>query len=345
MAYTTINKSGQYFNTVLYAGTGGNRVIDGVGFQPDWIWIKQRDNGAYSHMTFDAVRGVGKALVPDTDAAESNQSNGVSAFSSDGYSLGDFSAGNYSSRNYAAWHWRAGGGAGSSNTDGSINTTSTSVSTTGGFSISKYTGTGSNATVGHGLGVAPKMILFKRLDNNDDWTIYHNEGFGATKKIDLNNTGAASAVANVFNNTDPTASVMSVGTNGRTNASGGTYLALAFAEIRGYSRFGTYTGNGNNDGPMVYTGFAPAFVIQRDIDNQRDWTLVDSKRDPFNPRNDRFTTNESSAEVENNAIDLLSHGFKVRQDQTNSNAAGQKYLYMAFGQSLIGTNGCVAPAQ
>ena len=259
MAYTTINKQTDHFNTKLFTGTGSTNAQTGVGFQPDMVWFKNRSE-VYSHQLYDVVRGVTKRILPDLTTAEETDANGLTAFGTDGFTVGSNVGINKSSNNIVAWNWKAGGGQGSSNTDGSINTTYTSVNTTAGFSISKYTGTGSNATVGHGLGVAPKMIIFKRLDSADDWTIYHTS-LGATNKIDLNNTGATSAVASVFNNTAPTNSLMYVGTNGRTNASSGSYIAYAFAEKTGYSKFGSYTGNGNADGTFVYTGFKPSWVM------------------------------------------------------------------------------------
>jgi hypothetical protein len=337
MAYTTINKSTDYFNTKLYSGNYQSHAITGVGFQPDWVWIKERSSTS-SHRLMDAVRGVGKGLSSDNTTAEESLAALLTSFDSDGFTVGADNGVNQNNQTYAAWNWKA-NGAGSANTDGSINTTYTSVNTTAGFSISKYTGTGSNATVGHGLGVAPKMIIFKRLDSADDWTIYHNK-LGATKKIDLNNTGASSTVSSVFNDTAPTTSVMSVGTNGRTNASSGTYVAYAFAEKTGYSKFGSYTGNGSTDGPFVYTGFKPAWIMVKATDATKSWYMWDNKRSTSgsNVVDDQLLANTTDSEFDGSNIDILSNGFKFRGSGSGENGSGTNYIYMAFGQSLVGSN-------
>ena len=339
MAFTTVNKQTSYFNTKLYTGNGGTNAVTGVGFQPDLIWIKERSSTS-SHNLVDAVRGVTKRISSDNTGVEETLSGIVSSFDSDGFTNGADNGVNENSQTYVAWNWKA-NGQGSSNTDGSINTTYTSVSTVSGCSISKYTGTGSNATVGHGLGVAPKMIIFKRLDSADDWTVYHHI-FGATKKIDLNNTGAVSTVSSVFNDTEPTSTVMSVGTNGRTNASGGTYIVYAFAEKTGFSKFGQYTGNGNADGAFIYTGFRPEFVMVRRYDNTEEWQMTDAARDKaVSPNFARLKADNTTAESTNTTwakIEKFSNGFKLGGTDSVSNGSGNSYIYMAFGQSLVGSN-------
>jgi hypothetical protein len=363
MAYTTINKSSDYFNTKLYTGNGGTQSITGVGHQPDFTWIKQRDNGAYSHMAFDAVRGVGKSIIPDTNAAEGNQTNGITAFGTDGFSIGDFSAGNYNGRNYVAWNWKAGGGQGSSNTDGSINTTYTSANTTAGFSISKYVGTGSTATVGHGLGAVPKMLIIKDLSASTDWTIYHvgvnqaTPSNSAQSRMVLNTTASSEGDGSFFNNTTPTSSVFTIGSSSAVNLSGRNYVCYAFTDIVGYSKFGSYMGNGNPDGTFIYLGFKPAFVMfKRSDGGTENWALLDSTRSYANVSNHTLAANSSNAESSfgggesvfgaSNKVDILSNGIKIREASAYNNTSGAAYIYMAFAEApLVGTNGVTAKAR
>ena len=231
----------------------------------------------------------------------------------------------------------AGGSQGSSNTDGSINTTYTSVNTTAGFSISSYTGTGANATVGHGLGVAPKMIIFKNLSSTNNWDVYHGS-LANTERLNLNANTAKSTAASAFNSTSPTTSVFSIGTAGNTNASGSSMIAYAFAEKTGYSKFGSYVGNSNTDGPFVYTGFKPAFVITKETSDTSHWGMWDNKRLGYNPDQKRLVANEEGAESSTGSLDLLSNGFKLTSSSGSLNTSGNNYIYMAFGQSLVGTN-------
>ena len=238
---------------------------------------------------------------------------------------------NNNSDTYVAWNWKAGGGQGSSNTDGSINTTYTSVNTTAGFSISKYTGTGATATIGHGLGVAPKMIIIKQTNTTRNWVVGH-DGIGWTKYLYLDSTNAQ-GTGNFFNDTAPTNSVFSVVNDGGVNGSGGTYIAYCFAEKTGYSKFGSYTGNGNADGTFVYTGFKPAFIIFKRTNTANDWFMVDNKINPFNVTDKMLRPNLSNAEQSFNNIDFLSNGFKPRGASDGFNASGSTYIYMAFAES------------
>ena len=261
-AYTTINKPSLHFNTKLYTGNGGTQSITGVGFQPDWTWIKKR-SGVGSHSLFDSVRGVTKLISSNTTNAEATLSGGLTAFGTDGFTVGSDGDVNGNSATYVSWNWKA-NGAGSSNTDGSINTTATSVNTTAGFSISTYEGTGSAATVGHGLGVTPAVVLVKNIDASQNWLMYH-QGIGATKYARLNLSNGQGTSSGPWNNTAPTSSVFSIGADGAVTGSGQTHVAYCFSEVRGYSRFGYYTGNNNADGPYVYTGFKPAFVLIKNV--------------------------------------------------------------------------------
>ena len=337
MAYTTINKSTDYFNTKLYTGNSGTQAITGVGFQPDFIWNKQR-NGTNSHYLFNAITGTGKFLKSNSTDAEGTNTDTVTSFDSDGFTLGSAAGNNGSGNTMASWNWKAGTGQGSSNTDGSINTTYTSVNTTAGFSISTYTGTGSNATVGHGLGSVPKMIIVKRTSATDVWRVYHGS-IGATKHLVLNTTAGDASGSNVWNDTAPTSSVFSISTDSAVNASGATYVAYCFAEKTGYSKFGSYVGNGNADGTFVYTGFKPAFVIVKCTSTTgNNWVMIDNKRLGYNVDNNRIYADLSDAEDTTDVVDLVSNGFKHRFTGGTSNGSGISYIYMAFGQSLVGSN-------
>ena len=337
MAYTTINKSTDYFNTKLYTGTGATgQGQTGVGFQPDMTWIKCRSH-AQSHMVQDAVRGATKQIFPNTNGAETSWTNGLTSFDSDGFTVAGSDEGGASSKTYVAWNWKA-NGAGSANTDGSINTTSTSVNTTAGFSISKYTGTGSNATVGHGLGKVPKVIIFKKLNSSDNWFNYH-EPLGNTKRLLLSTNDAEATSAGYFNSTTPTSSVFSLGTNGGNNQSGDDYVAYCWSEIYGFSKFGSYLGNGNADGSFIYTGFKPAMVIIKLYSTgSENWRIFDNKRIGYNPNNYKLYPSLNNTEGTSDLIDLYSNGFKPRSTSVEFNGSGNGYIYMAFGQSLVGSN-------
>ncbi len=350
MAYTTVNKPSDYFNTKLYTGNGSTQSITGVGFQPDLVWLKERSSTS-NHQLGDAVRGATKYIQPNTTDGEGTDSNRFSSFNSDGFTQGANNGVNESGQTYASWNWKA-NGQGSSNTDGSINTTYTSVNTTAGFSISTYTGNGTNnATIGHGLGAVPKMMIFKILSSADDWTVYH-ASLGATKKIDLNSTGATSTVPEIFNDTEPTSSLITFGTHGRTNTNGQNYIVYCFAEKTGYSKFGSYVGNNNADGNFVYLGFKPAFVIAKNSTQAGySWELFDNKRNTTdgvgNVIQKRLFPDSSSGDngsSSTNFIDFLSNGFKIRR-AGDSNASGDTYIYYAVAEApLVGSNNtpCIA---
>jgi len=345
MAYTTINKSTDYFNTKLYTGNGSTNAQTGVGFQPDWLWVKCRSD-ANGHQLFDALRTT-YSLSSNESANEANRaSDGFTSLDSDGFTMNGSGSGgstNVNGRTYAAWNWKAGTGAGSSNTDGSINTTSTSVNSSAGFSISTYTGYGGASTVGHGLGAVPKMIIVKKRSGSsydESWYVYH-QALGNTHALSLNSTGASSDV-NVWNDTTPTSSVFSVG-NDSTNRSGNLFVAYCFAEKTGYSKFGSYTGNGNADGTFVYTGFKPAYIMYKNSsETGGHWQVYDNKRNPSNLADNVLRPNLSNAEGDGDtdeSIDILSNGFKCRGfSNNNNNKSGVTYIYMAIGQSLVGSN-------
>ena len=335
--YTTINKSTDHFNTKLYTGNGSTQSITGVGFQPDWTWIKNRTDGSTSHYLTDAVRGAGKSLRSNSTNAEATETNQLTAFDSDGFSIGNWGDGNGSGKNIVAWNWK-GGGQGSSNTDGSINTTYTSANTTAGFSISTYTGTGSSATIGHGLGVAPEFIIIKRTSTAESWYVQATV-LGYSKYLVLNSTAAqANTSGSLISSVS--SSTVTVDGNGAVNGSGATYVMYAFASKIGYSKIGTYTGNGNADGPFIYLGFKPAFVVTKRTNSTSTWLIMDNKRDSFNVAKSRLFANESDAEnTSANIMDLNSNGFKIRHNGTETNISGSTYIYMAFAEApLVGSN-------
>jgi len=345
MAYTTIKNPGDYFQTELWSAQ--DTSIDTINFAPDWVWIKSRTN-ADTQILFDRVRGANKRLSSSGTSAESTTSDELTAFNSDGYTLGTGSNVNRSGNNYVSWNWKAGTGQGSSNTDGSINTTYTSVNTTAGFSISKFTGTGANATVGHGLGAVPKMIIVKNLIDTEPWVVYH-AGIDATAPQDyhlrLNTTDARVNEAEVWNDTAPTSSVFSLGSSGAPNGSGDATIAYCFADVTGYSKFGSYVGNGNADGTFVYTGFKPAWVMVKNANNSSaDWTMFDVKRNTYNIMDKRLRANLNNAEdAPLGFIDFTSNGFKWRTDSFAVNGSGNTHVFMAFAeQPLVGDNPATA---
>ena len=343
MAYTTINKSTDYFNTKLYTGNGSTNAITGVGFQPDWVWVKNRDIGTDAPTIYDAVRGATKRLQTSSTGVESTKTNGLTAFGSDGYTAGSASAINANGSNIVSWNWKAnnyGSGYGDNNTNGSINS-NTSKSVTAGFSIVRYTGTGANATVGHGLGSVPKMIIVKNTTGSGwSWYTYH-VSIGATKNLYLNNTDATVTSSDRWQDTTPTSSVFYLGSNGGVNGSGNTMIAYCFADVQGFSKFGSYTGNGNADGTFVYTGFKPAFVMVKKSSSTENWYIFDNKRSDFNLSDDALRANLNNAEISNWGVgfDFCSNGFKARATDGAINASGNSYIYMAFAEApLVGSN-------
>ena len=340
MAYTTINKHTDYFDTVLWSSQ--DTSIDTLNFQPDWAWIKSRTN-ADTHVLFDAVRGANKRLISSANLAESTTSDELTAFNSDGYTLGTGDNVNRSGHNYVSWNWKA-NGAGSANTDGTINST-VSVNTTAGFSIVKWTGNNTGgATVGHGLGAVPKMIIFRNYSITEDWTVYHHKLTNNNYKVDLNNTSAQANVTNPYmENTTPTSSLITLGDHQRVNGSGNNIIAYCFAEKSGYNKFGSYVGNGNADGAFIYTGFKPAFIMLKKTNDTANWMIHDNKRLGYNVDNNNLKPNTDDAEATADTLDILSNGFKLRTSGSGENNGD--FIYMAFGQSLVGTNNIPATAR
>ena len=336
MAYTTINKSTLHHDCNLYQANGSGLTISGMEFKPDFIWTKNRSTGNYFPALVDAVRGGTKKIFSCNDNAESTDSGAVTSFTSDGYVFGSSGSFNYSTNNYVNWCWKAAGTSGSSNGDGSI-TSTVSANQTAGFSIVTYTGTSSNATVGHGLNAVPKFIMAKRLTDAESWGTYHVSN-GAGKYMKLENTEAVQTASTVWNGTTPTSSVFSLGTSGLCNGSGKDMVAYCFAEIKGFSKFGSYTGNGNADGTFIYTGFKPKWIMLKRTDSADWWGLWDNKRLGYNPDNYHMRINETNYTEASKVVEQFSNGFKIKETDTAINASGGNYIYMAFGQSLVGSN-------
>ena len=457
MSYTTIDKPSDYFNTVLYTGNGSTQSITGVGFQPDWVWLKQR-SGSSNHRCYDSVRGATKQIYPNLNNAENTETNGLTSFDSDGFSLGNEGGHNENSKTFASWNWLAGGSApaitysvkvvsdsgnkyrfddfgtsavtldlqeggtytfdqsdssnsghplrfsttsdgthgvgseyttnvtttgtpgsagaktvitvgsgvatlyyyctqhsgmggqantnstfGSSNFSGSIQST-VSANTTSGFSIVTWSGNSSSATIGHGLGTVPKMHIVKRRTNGTgNWLTYH-AGLSANNYLYLNESDAQSSTgyANRIPN-PPTSSVFSVGSDNDTNGSN-DYVAYVFAEKKGYSKIGSYTGNGNANGTFVYNGFKPSFILGKSASGTsapyENWFIYDNKRNTFNPTFNVLFPNRGNAEGTNSAqsLDLLSNGFKAKSVETRFNESGTTYIFMAFAENPFVTS-------
>ena len=342
MAYTTISKSSDYFKTKLYTGNGSaGHSITGVGHQPDFVWMKPRTE-AENHALYDVVRGTTKRLMSNDGEAQETRSNGLSAFGTDGFTVNADNGENKNTIPMVAWCWKAGAGQGSSNTAGSINTTYTSVSTTAGFSISQYTGTGSAATVGHGLGVAPKVVMVKNLSSSGDWRVY-TETTGNQSQLSLSQDSVAdSGNTAMWNSTSPTTTTFSIGTHAGVNENSSNFIAYCFADVTGFSKHGIYSGSANNDGPFIYTGFRPSMIIIKEVESTSAWFIIDNARSAnVGNTNNRFlrpNTNDAETNSSWHKIDFYSNGFKLQDDDADIND-GYRYIYMAFAEApLVGSN-------
>ena len=356
MAYTTINKSSLQMDTKLYTGTGSELTISGIGFQPDFTWLKNRSS-AQHHQLYDVVRGAGKVMYSNLTNAEGTVTEQLKSWTSDGYVLGTDGSLNTNSENFASWNWKA-NGAGSSNTDGTI-TSTVSANPTAGFSIAKYTGTGSNASFGHGLGVMPDIVIIKRMDTADNWIVMSGGSsdsspyqiFGSYDYyLPLSSTGAGSGSLATGDNrasTNSSTTYFNIGTDAVVNASGGTYIAYCFANISGYSKMGRYSGSGSTNGAFVYTGFKPSFILTKRMESTAHWYHWDNKRIGFNPSNYILFPAQNGAEDAGatERIDFLSNGFKFRHADSDHNGDAGDYFYMAFGQTMVGTNDVPATAR
>lgn len=326
-----------YFNTVLYTGNGTGQSITGVGFQPNWTWIKGRSNADY-HYLVDSVRGYTERLFSNLTDGASVEAATVASSDSDGFTVGGDAGVNRNLSTYVAWNWKA-NGSGSTIAAGSIDGTNptiasqVSANTESGFSIVSYTGDGgASATIGHGLTSAPDILVVKNRDNANAWRVYHS-ALGNTKYLTLNATDAAGTASSLWNNTSPTSSVFTIGTDNDVNNTN-NYIAYCFSDVEGFSKFGSYTGNGNADGPFVYTGFEVKWVMYKRTDSSGDWSILDTERSTYNVADDYLYPHSSAAEASGAyQTDFLSNGFKLRGTNTQNNASGGTYIYMAFAEN------------
>tara|TARA_R100001377_G_scaffold83256_1_gene64525 strand:- start:7 stop:2484 length:2478 start_codon:yes stop_codon:yes gene_type:complete len=337
-----------YFNTLAYSGNStNNRAITGVGFAPDFIWSKARSEG-YTGSIYDRVRGAGRDYHLTSQETEAEGTGNyvyghISAFGTDGYTLSEgadsgnpFANENEDGTTYVSWNWKA-GGSGSANNEGSINTTKTSANVEAGFSIMTYTGNAtSGATIGHGLEAAPEWILLKKRNAAVGWMVYHigNTAAPATEELNLEVTEATQDSDNIWNDTLPSTTLISIGNNSAVNANNDLFVAYAWHSVPGYSQIGSYVGNNNANGAFVYTGFRPAFVLRKRTDATSNWTMVDNKREGFNGTgsNDELFANIANAETNADRILLLANGFKAITTDANVNANNGKYIYAAFAE-------------
>jgi hypothetical protein len=328
----------EHFNTVLYTANESTLSVTGVGFQPDFVWIKSRAS-TRPHTLFDVIRGVTKELFTNQTSSEETYTASLTAFDSDGFSLGDHWDTNEGTNNHVAWNWKA-NGTGASNTNGTINTTATSANTDAGFSISTYTGNGTaGATVGHGLSSKPDMMIVKKRSASpsaENWTVYHTS-LGATKGTYLNLTSTPYTLDIYWNNTEPTNNVFSIGDWDGINTSGEPYVAYCFHSVDGYSKVGSFEGNASTSGNFIYTGFTPALVILHNVGDGGGWPMMDNARGDYNSAeagggHELLRTNSSGIEGDSGRVDLLSNGFRPTVNYGEMNAAFT-YVYIAFAES------------
>ena len=356
MAYISFQPH-DYFNTKLYSGTGGDgNAITSVGFSPNWVWLKERSSTS-GHAMYDTIRGTTKKLEPHANDVESTEATTFASFDSDGFTVNNNAQINESGQTYASWNWKAGtsfSNDASATSVGSIDSTG-SVSTTAGFSIISYTGNGSaGATVAHGLGVTPNWIIVKNREATENWRTFHSS-LGNGYNINLSTNGAKEDSNDMWNDTSPTSSVFSIGTNNGVNKSGDNLIAYCFAEKSGFSSFGSYVGTGNDSGVFNYTGFKPAFVILKLTSGSDNWMAftnkIGSQTDQtggHNIHNRLLELNGSGAEQSagtGHGLDFYSNGFMVREDNANMNGNGSSYIYIAFAEEpLVSSNGVPATA-
>ena len=337
MAYTTIDDPSAHHQTIIYTGNGSARSLTNDGnsdLAPDWVWIKERNN-AVSHRLFDSSRGAGKRIFTNNNDAESTHTPAVTSFDSDGFSVGDGTSVNENSDTYVAWQWKANGGTTTSFTESGNNPGGThQANTTGGFSIITYTGTGASGTIAHGLGARPKWIIIKNRDAAEGWFINGELITGNTNgSFHFNTDAEYTGGTNNMTASSVDTNNIHVISSGNVNTDGQKYVAYCFAEIQGYSKFGTYTGNGNTDGTFVYTGFKPAWLMVKKIaGNARGWVIHDNKRDIDNPTASRLDAHTNEAQQSSGHFDFLSNGFKCRSTEGATNQDTHTFVYMAFAE-------------
>jgi len=350
MAYTTIDDPSKYFQTKLYTAADTYTFDGNSDMQPDWMWIKER-NGTNEHNLFDSVRGTTKRLESSTTAAEQTSSTTLTAFGSDGFTVGNNGGTGQNGGNYVGWGWKAGTSFtndASSTSIGSIDSAG-SVSTDAGFSIVSYTGTGANATIAHGLGAKPQVIFTKSRDTAQNWLVQHKYSIGSdgwTDSLVLNLTNTADDDASYWNDTEPTSTVFSVGSSALSNKSSDSLIAYLFAEKQGYSKFGSYKGNGNANGTFVYTGFKPAWVMTKISSATGQWGIADNKRGVAPSGEFLFADSSGATNDAPNNFDFTAQGFKPRADYAAMNTSGATYIFMAFAeQPFVTSTGVPATAR
>ena len=333
-AYTNIDDPSAHFQATLYTGTGGTRSVTNDGnsdLQPDWIWIKNRN--LYQHQTYDTNRGATKKLLISNGNPESTDTNALTAFNTDGFSTGSNVGVNQNSAGHVAWQWKANGGTTSTNTSGTRNSV-VQANTDAGFSIATATSPGSNGhwSFGHGLGVKPDMVITRQIDGGGWWTWHKDLTNQTTYYLDLKSTDGQTNEANMWGG-GMTSSVIGVSSPNSTLVNR-NYLAYCFAGKQGYSKFGKYVGNGSDDGPFVYTGFKPAFLMMKESSSAGgNWVTFDNKRDPHNVAKHRIHPNNTAGDnTSRNYIDLYSNGFKMRNTDADHNQSGETMIYMAFAE-------------
>ena len=364
MAYTTIDDPSENFQIALYTGNGNaNKNIPlssanytdeyvGATMAPDLVWIKNRAISA-SHVLTDTTRGATKSIFADQNNGESTEAQQLTAFGSNDFTLGTSNNVNDADEAHVAWCWKANGGTRTTNTESGNNPAGGyQANTTAGFSIVDYTGTGAAGTMAHGLGAVPKVMIVRNRDENSvDWAVYHRNASAAGNDsyLELNTTDAAATAGTVWNDTSPTSSVFTIGSNSKTNKDGVKYIAYLFAEKQGYFKAGQYTSNNNADGPFIYCGFKPACVITKMYaDAGTNWRIYDNLREGFNGDNEFFELNSNSAEASSSEMDFYSNGFKQRSPSgyTDDNVDGGTYIYAAFAEHpFVSSSGVPATAR
>jgi hypothetical protein len=340
MAYTTIDDPSAHFQTKIWTGNDTSQSITNDGnsnLKPDWIWAKKR-SASDAHNLVDTSRGLTNYIFSNVNNGDTTDSSKVQSMDLNGFSVGASNSWNDNNVTYVAWQWKANGGTTTTN-DASSTSVGTidsvyQANTTAGFSIVTYTGTGSNGSVAHGLGAKPNVILLKDRAGFS-WVVYHDKVASdpATDYLELNGTIAATDYAAHFNDTEPTSTVFSLGTDGAVNGSSRNVIAYCFTEIKGYSKFGSYEANDNTDGPFIYTGFKPAWVILKCVDSTGNWFLFDNKRDNSNMVTQTIYGDLNAAEnTESNGLDFLSNGIKLRQSGSGGINHSGTYIYMAFAE-------------
>ena len=342
MAYTTVDDPSEYFSIIQHTGTSTDALpLVGAGFQPDWVWTKCFSNSG-NHFIHDSNRGVQKNLNADDDGQEATTSQGLQSFDSDGFTMGILGGMNFNNQSYVHWLWKCNGGTTSSDTNGTI-TSTVQVNTDAGFSIVTYTGVGATRTVGHGLGATPKWIIYKNRNKGagEGWVVYHagNTSAPETDGLHLNLTNATNDDTDYYSDQAPNSTTFGVSGDDRTGGSY-NYVAYCFLEKQGYSKFGSYVGNGENNGPFIYTGFKPRWFLLKNTSATQNWYLFDTSRSPQNPSNSAQQVSGSSAEETGYAMDFVSNGFKIRHNDSAWNGNGNNFVYMAFAEHpFVTSNG------